>query len=343
MEDSGSSPSGVTGEPVDISGLSFTATYDDESTGSVIPSSYTPTSFGDTVGTQTVTFSFEGTDITVDVDYDVEALTLVSISISGTPATQRAFTAIDTTGLTVTANYNNGTHVDVTSDATWTNDQTNTGTWGTCIAYDSEEGAWVYPLTQHKLVASYEYGEGSDTETYTADSESFYLHGEMPSGGSSFEIITGTGEYKTLDVPQLSNPVEPWNGKTDEHAGGYLIEGASANSNAYMVFTKAQYDGDIAVKLEVEDPPAGNSYQEAAYLLGPDLDGSSTVPAFGWQVTSGTFRTFVVNSAEGTDGSEFVVVVGTLNNPVSPMGTVKKSDFKDGYSYYSFTVSGSNP
>lgn len=342
MEDSGSSPSGVTGEPVDISGLSFTATYDDESTGSVIPSSYTPTSFGDTVGTQTVTFSFEGTDITVDVDYDVEAPVLTGITVIGTPVAQRAFSNIDATGLTVHANFSDGSHEDVTNDVQWVGDG-NLSQWGTCIEYDSEEGAWVYPLTQHKLVASYEYGEGSDTETYTADSESFYLHGEMPSGGSSFEIITGTGEYKTLDVPQLSNPVEPWNGKTDEHAGGYLIEGASANSNAYMVFTKAQYDNDTAVKLEASDPPAGDSYQEAAYLLGPDLEGSSTAPAFGWMVTSGTLRTFVVNSAEGTDGSEFVVVVGTLANVVSPMGTVKKSDFNDGYSYYSFTVSGSNP
>lgn len=87
MEDSGSSPSGVTGEPVDITGLSFTATYDDGTTGSVVPSSYTPTSFGDTAGTQTVTFSFEGTDITVDVDYDVEASivgTITSLTITGT-------------------------------------------------------------------------------------------------------------------------------------------------------------------------------------------------------------------------------------------------------------------
>ena len=88
MEDSGSSPSGVTGEPVDISGLSFTATYSDGTTGSVVPSSYTPTSFGDTAGTQTVTFSFAGTDITVDVDYDVEAagLMVTGISVSGTQA-----------------------------------------------------------------------------------------------------------------------------------------------------------------------------------------------------------------------------------------------------------------
>lgn len=113
MEDSGSSPSGVTGEPVDITGLSFTATYDDGTTGSVVPSSYTPTSFGDTAGTQTVTFSFEGTDITVDVDYDVAApapvLTGLSISGDWTNTNQYVNRNVDTTGLTINALYSDGT------------------------------------------------------------------------------------------------------------------------------------------------------------------------------------------------------------------------------------------
>ena len=95
--------------------LSFTATYSDGTTGSVIPSSYTPTSFGDTVGTQTVTFSFEGTDITVDVDYDVEAATPVevtSLTFTGTLTNpQIAGDAPDFTGLTFTYGLSNGQSV----------------------------------------------------------------------------------------------------------------------------------------------------------------------------------------------------------------------------------------
>ena len=91
--------------------MSFTATYEDGTTGSVVPSSYTPTSFGDTAGTQTVTFSFEGTDITVDVDYDVEAVTLTGLSISGdwTNTNQYVNRNVDTTGLTINALYSDGT------------------------------------------------------------------------------------------------------------------------------------------------------------------------------------------------------------------------------------------
>lgn len=112
MEDSGSSPSGVTGEPVDTSELSFTATYSDGTTGSVVPSSYTPTSFGDTAGTQTVTFSFAGTDITVEVDYDVEAASpvLTGLTSGGDWSnTQYVAESVDPTGLTFTASYSDGT------------------------------------------------------------------------------------------------------------------------------------------------------------------------------------------------------------------------------------------
>ena len=67
----------------------------------MIPSSYTPTSFGDTAGTQTVTFSFEGTDITVDVDYDVQAAA-TGFEVTGTLATQYQNRNVDTTGLSYT-------------------------------------------------------------------------------------------------------------------------------------------------------------------------------------------------------------------------------------------------
>ena len=94
----------------------------------MIPSSYTPTSFGDTAGTQTVTFSFEGTDITVDVDYDVQSgsVVLTGLNITGTPAIQYVGEAPDLTGLTFKAVYSDTSEepVDVAdiavSPATWT-------------------------------------------------------------------------------------------------------------------------------------------------------------------------------------------------------------------------------
>ena len=158
MEDSGSSPSGVTGEPVDTSGLSFTATYDDGTTGSVIPSSYTPTSFGDTVGTQTVTFSFEGTDITVDVDYDVEAATVTveGISLTEDTGTQTVGQAVDYSGMTFELSLSTGE-----TDSLSGSDLTEGALLFTSTAI--EEGVWTT--------------SGSQSLTITINSESAFWSG----------------------------------------------------------------------------------------------------------------------------------------------------------------------
>ena len=180
---------------------------------------------------------------------------------------------------------------------------------------------------------------GPDDEEHTANSSTFLLEGEMLSGTNA-ELTIGIEDYKTLCVPHLEDMAEPWDGST----GGYLIEGASAGTNVYMMFTKDQYDNDTAVKLQASEPAAGDSYQEVAYLLGPELAGSATQPAIGWRVTNNVLRTFVMSiDNSGTANSEFVVVIGTLANAVSSMGTVKKTDFVSGYSYYNFKIVESAP
>lgn len=163
MEDSGSSPSGVTGEPVDTTGLSFTATYDDGTTGSVVPSSYTPTSFGDTAGTQTVTFSFAGTDITVDVDYDVEqaTLTVTSLSVVGTPETQYYGQELN---LTATSHH----------DLAFTYGLSN-GESGTITDIDTIAETGCISFTSTALDENYCWtAAGTQTITFTVNSESEY-------------------------------------------------------------------------------------------------------------------------------------------------------------------------
>lgn len=322
MEDSGSSPSGVTGGPVDTSGLSFTATYDDGTTGSVIPSSYTPTSFGDTVGTQTVTFSFEGTDITVDVDYDVEAPVLLSISISGTPATQRAFTAIDTTGLTVIANYSNDTHIDVTSDATWTNDQTNTGTWGTCLRFDTDH--YVYDITSKHLVATY----GGES----AQSTGFVVYSQYPTNtaATEYELTNEADAWMSFDAHNVTgaqDTAEPWDGEE----GGYLIEGATAGAKGYMVFSKSQYTNDTAVDI--------SGYESVAGLLGPKMVDDANGPGFGYTITNGIWYSSLIGlDGTGTTDSEFVLVIGELANNIDPSVGIKASDFATGADTFFFKI-----
>ena len=327
------------GTTVDPTGLSFTVTKIDGTTESVSPQAHTPTTWGETAGTQTCTFTY--TDGYDSVSCEVEATVLpvfTGISISGTPATQRANTAIDTTGLTVYANYSDGSHVDVTSDADIETDD-GSDTWGECIAYDDPN--WVYSGLNHKLVASY---IGPDDEEYTAETSPFNIEGEISSGGN-FELTIGIGEYKTLDTPHLGMLTDPWNGD-EQDPEGYLIDGAAIGTPVYMVFTKTQYDNDTPVKLEAEEPPAGNSLQEVMTLLGPLLEADSSNPGLGTYYTSNpeVLRTFSIELDNwGTPNSEFVIVIGTLANVVTAGGTIKKTDFANGYSYYNLKIVESAP
>ena len=141
--------------------MSFTATYEDDTTGSVIPSSYTPTSFGDTAGTQTVTFSFAGTDITVDVDYDVEepvVVVLDHLELTGdlTHTHQDRGSTPDASGVTVKAVYSDESEVTLTSD-----DYT-----VSAVPVDGQ-GKWAYgnPNNLQRGTITFSYTEDGVTKT----------------------------------------------------------------------------------------------------------------------------------------------------------------------------------
>lgn len=323
------------GNAVDPTGLSFTVTKIDGTTASVSPQTLTPTTWGDTAGTQTCTFTYsDGYDsVSCEVEATVLAVVATGITVSGTPATQRAFTATNATGLTVTASYNDGHSENVTSEiAGWDNSQNNTETWGNCLVYDTDH--WVYDVQTYTLDCS--YGD------FEASSSASRLHGTVPAGTAT-EITNTAGEYVTLDTHSLSSIAEPWNGDMD-NPGGYLIDGATAGTNAWMCFTKAQYTNDTPIVFEPAADPDGNSFMEIAGLMGPDTEGSSLVPAFGIYETNDVLRTFAVSlTGEGTDDSEFVFVFGQLDNAVDPAVGIKKSDFVDGYSTYEVKLVGSAP
>ena len=95
--------------------MTFEATYDDESTGSVTPASCSPSVWGE-AGTETITFSFAGTDVTCEVVGEAIAPVVVptGVTITGTWTndSQIANADIDYAGLTFTVNYSDGSHKD---------------------------------------------------------------------------------------------------------------------------------------------------------------------------------------------------------------------------------------
>lgn len=318
MEDSGSSPSGVTGEPVDISGLSFTATYSDGATDSVVPSSYTPTSFGDTVGTQTVTFSFEGTDITVEVDYDVEAPVLTGLSVSGGTLVPHALRSVDTHGQVVTATYSNGTTKDVTADATCVASDTNTGTWGEAVVLDTDH--WE----TKQVTYNWSYTEGGVTQTaFSAGGWEARLLGQYGPNSASepIELENTAGNYVSLDVFVHQEPVE-YTDPFDGDQGGYLIDGATAGDWVWMSFTKDQYDNDTAVDI--------TTFAALIPQVGAVAGDMAAAPAWG-QYSVNHRSVLACNSVDGTATAtlpfHIVNVFGKLANNIDPQVGIKKSDF----------------
>ena len=108
------------GDTLDTTGLKLTATYNN-GTNQTITSGFTctPTALS-TAGAQTITVNYGGKAATFTVN--VQDVTLSSVAIASNPTKTSYFVGdtLDTTGLKLTATYNNGTNQTITSGFTCT-------------------------------------------------------------------------------------------------------------------------------------------------------------------------------------------------------------------------------
>lgn len=161
----------VCGRPVseNIQDMVFKCVYRNGSYIHVTPT-YSPLVWSDDEGTQTVTFSYTENDITVTAELSATVVAILeSIAVSGTwENVQYAGSAVDTTGLSVIATFNNGRTEDVTSSATaspsvWSN---TIGTQTVTFTY-THDGRTRTATKDAEVVASYtevEYLEATGTQ-----------------------------------------------------------------------------------------------------------------------------------------------------------------------------------
>lgn len=133
------------GTTPDLAGLTFTAYYNDDSSGQVPPGqiSVSPSTWSG-LGTQTATFSYTDGDVTKATTKDATVVRkLTGLTVGPWIKTQYTGQAVDYTGMTFTASYNNNTTATVTpSDydpKTWSS----TAGTQTCTFYYSENGITV--------------------------------------------------------------------------------------------------------------------------------------------------------------------------------------------------------
>ena len=282
--------------------MSFTATYEDGTTGSVIPSSYTPTSFGDTAGTQTVTFSFAGTDITVDVDYDVVAPVLDSLEITGSLTnTQYLTDAPDLTGLTIKAVYDNGDEVTlsasdvVVTPSVWT--------------YSATAATATVPASLNLTIS---YTDDGVTETSTI--EGVTVHGKteytLPLGQEGAVYYDGFSfTYPTTSAFPMTGPASLFMSGATPAAGDWVS----------LTFSEDDYENDTLVDGQKFMGYVGD-YGVDTTEWGFNADGESG------QGRMNGYKLAITGEATASTGGTAVVAFGPLLNAISAQTGYKRSD-----------------
>ena len=133
------------GDTLDLTGMVVTANYSDGSTADVTATAAVDTTVLGTVGTATVTVTFEDKSATFTVT--VEAVPVVLETITVTAPTKTTYTegdTIDLAGMVVTANYSDGSTADVTTAATVDASVLNTvGTVTVTVTYEGKSATFT--------------------------------------------------------------------------------------------------------------------------------------------------------------------------------------------------------
>lgn len=334
------------GNAVDPTGLSFTVTKIDGTTASVSPQTLTPTTWGDTAGTQTCTFTYsDGYDsVSCEVEATVLAEELSSIAVSGTPSAQTELVQVNPTGLTVTATYNSGRTADVTSSVDWTDFNTGTANVGSVWAWD---GVDDYGIADTKLHAS--YTEGGVTKTADSTQVLVAPTANVPNTyATAYELESGADAYLTLDARPIEDiSVYAAASPYDDETHGFFVEGASAGDAIWMTFTKDQYDNDTEVSL-MGDTDVDSFYDLIITAKAKTVPDTNSPCWWDGCDTNGQSWMFAnaVTEAVSSDIS-VVTVVGKLKTGTSiaagGAGTIHKSMIDEAATYWVNITAPSNP
>ena len=244
------------GDEFDQTGLTLTATYNNGKT-ETIANGITCTGFSsDAVGSKTVTASYGGKSTTFNVD--IEAVKLVSIAVKTNPTKMSYYQgdALDSTGLTLTATYNNGNTETVT-------------TGFTCSALDSSSAG------QKTITVTYQGLTTTFSVTVIAVNLVSVSVKTMPNKTSYF-----TGE--PFDQTGLTLTATYNNGNTETISSGIECTGFSSATAGQKTVTASYGGKSTTFTVEVKAiVPTGITVKTAPnkteYFVGDSYDGTGLV------------------------------------------------------------------
>ncbi len=267
----------VVGNAPDLTGLSFTVNY---ASRGVTPDGVSPSTYG-SVGSQTVTFSYteNGTTVTATKTATVVRIP-TSLSVSGSwTNTQHVGLEMDTTGLTFTVTYNNGSTQTVTpvkSPSTWSSSGTQNATFsytenGTTVT--ATKSVTVYAITLSSLTVS-----GSWTNTQ-------YVSTAPDVTGLTFTAVYSDGSTVTLSPSDVSISPSTWSATAGTQTATFSYTGGGVTVSATKTATveeEAVVEGlPVGGKIFYIDSSASGTYtfynangvQVSAPTVGTDCTG----------------------------------------------------------------------
>ena len=244
------------GDTFDQTGLTLTATYNNGKT-ETIANGITCTGFSsDAVGSKTVTASYGGKSTTFNVD--IEAVKLVSIAVKTNPTKMSYYQgdALDSTGLTLNATYNNGNTETVT-------------TGFTCSALDSSSaGQKTITVTYQGLTTTFSVTVIAvnlvSVSVKTMPNKTSYFTGE-PFDQTG---LTLTATYNNGNTETVSLGIE-CTGFSSATAGQKTVTASyGGKSTTFTVEVKAIVTTGITVKT---------APNKTEYFVGDSYDGTGLV------------------------------------------------------------------
>ena len=180
------------GQELDTAGLQLKAEYDDGSN-AAITSGFTTSGFDSTTaGTKTVTVTYQGKTTTFTVTVKQKSLTKISVSKQPTKISCFIGQELDTAGLQLKAEYDDGSNATITSGFTTSGfDSTTAGTKTVTVTYQSKTTTFTVTVKEKSLI-SISVNRLPDKTTYIIEEELDLsgLEVKLNYDDGSFDIIT---------------------------------------------------------------------------------------------------------------------------------------------------------
>ncbi len=233
------------GDTLNTTGLSLTATYNNGTT-KTINSGFTcsPTTLN-TAGTQKITVTYE--EKTTSFSVSVQTVEVTSISIATKPSKTSYYIGdtLNTSGLTLTATYNNGNIKTISSGFSCSpTTLNNSGTQKITVSYGSVSATFSVNIEIPSVTLSSSNGSSSDTHVYYGTATGGFYAGifDLPSASSN----TGS----TISWSVVAGDAFINNGKLYINQPGTIVARASITYNGKSYSADYTYNRGVTVSID---------------------------------------------------------------------------------------------